>query len=138
MNLIKFIKKKKWLILGNLVIGNFVIWLLSYLNSTTLEILMYQAEFTILLIPALFLAVLSVSRIKSKVWTFVLIELESMVFFYLMMLLTILTACIIEPDPVGSNSDFLGMLTFLLLPTFVLSPIWSALGIINAFLLKRD
>ena len=132
---LNFFKQQKVLIIVNLLVGNLLIELLSYINSTVWEILIYQIEFSILIIPVLFLAALSIKPIKNKIWMFVVIELESLVFFYLMSFLIILTSSIIESD--FNRSGILGVLPFLVLPALIFSPIWSAIGIMNAYLLKR-
>lgn len=135
MRFIDFIRQQKKAIWVNLLIGNMLIEVICYLNSSFLQRLVYQIEFSALIIPMLFLAALTIGMSSHTFWRFVIIQIEAFLFFYVFTLVMYLTSLV--PNDFNLNV-FTGLFSFLLLPALWLCPVWIGFGSMNYWMLSKS
>ena len=135
MKPLELINYQKWVIISNLIMGNFLIEILFFLNSTALERLLYHIELSVLILPTLLTCSIIFQKIKKKIWQFFFIQGAALIFFYVFSFLIILTASFLSPP--NTESNFTGILFFLLFPAIWLSPVWIGMGVLNFYLLQK-
>ena len=132
-----FLKKYSSLIISNLILGNVIIEVLCYLNSSIIERLSYHLEFTLLILPILWLFLTVAIKVKKR-YCFLWAQIFSAFSFYLMSFLIITTSFLLENNMHFSNlSGVQELWLFLFLPLLWLSPIWIGVGILNYVLISR-
>jgi hypothetical protein len=134
MKVITFLREKKKAIFLNLLFGNLIIEVLCFINSTALQRLVFQLEFTAIIVPILFIGYASMQVRSHPFMKLLIIELEAFMFFYLMIVLVICTS---QWQAGSSPIQWSGLFSFLLIPSFIFTPVWALLGAMNFFLLKE-
>jgi hypothetical protein len=134
MNMIVFLKEKKKAIFLNLLFGNVLIEILCFINSTALQRLVFHLEFSALIVPVLFICYISMRAVKNAFLKVLLVELEAFLFFYCMVVLVV---CTFQLQAGSTATEWSSLFSFLLIPSFIFTPVWALLGAMNFFLLKE-